>query len=136
MEDILNTLHFDQISGELQKGWQQTMEFVAAVDFNEPFILLIMALHILVLTCILLQRFARPVILLILVGVALYLEQINSWCSKNYKQFTQINYFDKNGNFIVTLVGLPVVLEIFLAIILLFWDMFCGGNSKRKSKVK
>ena len=99
--------------------FEQVVAFYLAVDWNEPVLMSMMTLQLLAFTIIVFLRRLRVPMLFILGAIGLSLERINSYMSQNYQSMFRVNYFDKNGNFIVTMVGFPLILNILLILVLL-----------------
>jgi hypothetical protein len=59
------------------------------------------------------------------VGLTLSLEYLNRIAARNWRQFAHQNYFDKNGVFIGTLFGTPLII---LAVVILFNGLYQSGK--------
>lgn len=122
--------------------YKQIIPFVEAVDWkNEVWLQILFALHISLYILVFLSRkwqnFQIALFLLICTfnfcnssttakhiltgGNVYFAETINTWCRKNYKNFTQTNYFDKQGIFISVVFSAPLLC---LAIVMLFMWLF------------
>nr|CAB3465141.1 unnamed protein product [Digitaria exilis] len=117
------TAHLDQISGlvqalssELRRGMGPAADnlraFVRAVDWTEPWLLCLMAFHvILLLTAVGFRRNANFQLLLLLLAYSgVYMaEKINRYLGEHWRSFAGQNYFDRPGVFISVVWSGPLI---------------------------
>jgi hypothetical protein len=63
---------------------------------------------------------------LLVAGLVMSLQWINSFAAKNWKLFSTQNYFDANGIFIGTIFGIPLIL---MALFILFNGLYRSSQS-------
>uniref|UniRef100_A0A0A9H3A9 Uncharacterized protein n=1 Tax=Arundo donax TaxID=35708 RepID=A0A0A9H3A9_ARUDO len=117
------TAHLDQVSGlvqalssELRRGMGPAADnlraFVRAVDWTEPWLMCLMAFHvILLLNAVGLRRNANfQLLLLFLAYSGVYLaEKMNRYLGEHWKSFASQNYFDRAGVFISVVLSGPLI---------------------------
>ncbi|KAJ7969714.1 Transmembrane protein 18 [Quillaja saponaria] len=117
-----------KISTELRSGMRPAYEnfigFFHAIDWKEPWLMGLLAFHILLLLTAILSRkntnFQMCLFFLALAGVYLA-ERLNSFLGENWKGFSSQNYFDPNGLFLSVLWSGPLLV---IAIIILINTLF------------
>ncbi|KAJ4701168.1 transmembrane protein 18 [Melia azedarach] len=137
MEELRSTMeaHIDQmadlvqkLSAELRSGlgpaYDNFVGFFHAIDWKEPWLMCLMALHFVLLIVAVVSRrnlnFQMCFFLLALAGVY-FAENLNQFLSRNWKSFATQNYFDPHGIFLSTLWSGPL---LFIAIIILVNTLF------------
>jgi len=94
--------------------------FRAAVDWSEQWIQGLMAFHVVIFIMFLILRnnvdFQTALFLLICLLVGLS-ERINTFCAKNWQNFSKQNYFDEHGTFASTLFSGPLLVIGFAMLI-------------------
>eukprot|EP00486_Rosalina_sp_Unknown_P006841 CAMPEP_0201573222 /NCGR_PEP_ID=MMETSP0190_2-20130828/16952_1 /ASSEMBLY_ACC=CAM_ASM_000263 /TAXON_ID=37353 /ORGANISM="Rosalina sp." /LENGTH=166 /DNA_ID=CAMNT_0047999923 /DNA_START=21 /DNA_END=517 /DNA_ORIENTATION=- len=113
-----------QIVWNLQKDmtfWDHVNAFIAAVDWHETWILLLILFELLLLgfTIYTQQNWAIQSVLFILTFIIVTCAQyINQWCFDNWQLFSNQNYFDPSGLFITVILSLPLVIISLIALVL------------------
>lgn len=118
----------EKLSSELRTGFKPACDnfigFFHAIDWKEPWLLLLLSLHfVLLLTTILSRRhvnFQMCLFLLALTGVYLA-ERLNSFLGNHWNNFAGQNYFDPHGLFLSVLWSGPLLL---VSIIILVNTLF------------
>ncbi|KAJ1263065.1 hypothetical protein BS78_09G155900 [Paspalum vaginatum] len=117
------TAHLDQVSGlvqalssELRRGMGPAADnlraFVRAVDWTEPWLMCLMAFHVvLLLTAVGFRRNANfQLFLLFLAYSGVYIaEKMNEYLGEHWKSFATRNYFDRSGVFISVVWSGPLI---------------------------
>ncbi|WVZ98677.1 hypothetical protein U9M48_044083 [Paspalum notatum var. saurae] len=117
------TAHLDQVSGlvqalssELRRGMGPAADnlraFVRAIDWTEPWLMCLMAFHVvLLLTAVGFRRNANlQLFLLFLAYSGVYLaEKMNKYLEEHWKSFASRNYFDRSGVFISVVWSGPLI---------------------------
>jgi len=94
----------------LSEHWEA---FTSAINFEEPFVRGLFALHAVVLVLVVLLRRVYPaqvtlfVLICVLVGAA---EPANRWAAENWRSFATQNYFDEHGVFTGLMFCAPLLL--------------------------
>ncbi|XP_010538916.1 PREDICTED: transmembrane protein 18-like [Tarenaya hassleriana] len=117
-----------KMSGEIRSGlrpaYENFMGFYHAIDWKEPWIMGLLAFHVVLLLVTLLSRkhlnFHMCLFLLALAGVY-FAEGLNGFLGKNWKSFSTQNYFDPHGVFLSVLWSGPLLV---LAMIILINTLF------------
>ncbi|KAF9579083.1 hypothetical protein BGW38_004815 [Lunasporangiospora selenospora] len=110
----------------LNSSWDRfktiTSDFIAAVEWQQTWIQLVLALHLVIFFLIILLR-NRPNALAGMLFSTLVLaalsEPLNGIGSRHWQQFSDDNYFDTHGVFAGIVWAAPLLLNSFLAMILL-----------------
>mmetsp|Transcript_8018 Transcript_8018/g.14930 ORF Transcript_8018/g.14930 Transcript_8018/m.14930 type:complete len:136 (+) Transcript_8018:135-542(+) len=92
---------------------EQFLGFIHAVDWTEQWILALIAAEVLLLVLVLAtRRHTTPqALLFILLGLVIYLARhINSFCERNWRMFSNQNYFDPQGLFISVMLSGPLLI--------------------------
>ncbi|EES18284.1 hypothetical protein BDA96_09G156900 [Sorghum bicolor] len=125
------TAHLDQVSGlvqalssELRRGMGPAADnlraFIRAVDWTEPWLMCLMAFHVvLLLTAVGFRRNANfQLFLLFLAYSGVYLaEKMNRYLGEHWKSFTSRNYFDRSGVFISVVWSGPLIFISIVSVI-------------------
>ncbi|XP_066364518.1 uncharacterized protein [Miscanthus floridulus] len=125
------TAHLDQVSGlvqalssELRRGMGPAADnlrgFIRAVDWTEPWLICLMAFHVvLLLTAVGFRRNANfQLFLLFLAYSGVYLaERMNRYLGEHWKSFTSRNYFDRSGVFISAVWSGPLIFISIVSVI-------------------
>ncbi|AQK86357.1 Transmembrane protein 18 [Zea mays] len=125
------TAHLDQVAGlvqalssELRRGIGPAADnlraFIRAVDWTEPWLMCLMAFHVvLLLTAVGFRRNANfQLFLLFLAYSGVYLaEKMNRYLGENWKSFTSRNYFDRSGVFISVVWSGPLIVISIVSVI-------------------
>ncbi|CAD6333726.1 unnamed protein product [Miscanthus lutarioriparius] len=126
------TAHLDQVSGlvqvlssELRRGMGPAADnlraFICAVDWTEPWLMCLMAFHVvLLLTAVGFRRNANfQLFLLFLAYSGVYLaEKMNRYLGEHWKSFTSRNYFDRSGVFISVVWSGPLIFISIISVII------------------
>ncbi|KAJ3091382.1 Transmembrane protein 18 [Quaeritorhiza haematococci] len=86
-----------------------------AVDWSEPFISVLLGIHVFIFLWIFITRGFINV----LIGNFFGLEPLNFLASQNYKSFSSTNYFDEHGVFAGIMYAGPLLFNMFLVVIFL-----------------
>nr|CAD1838701.1 unnamed protein product [Ananas comosus var. bracteatus] len=123
---------FDRLSAELRRGFAPAVDnflgFFHAVDWKEPWLIVVIAFHVVFLLITIISRrnmnFQLSLSVLALSGVC-FAETINSILAKRWKSFAGQNYFDTHGLFISALWSGPL---LFITAVILVNTLFilCG----------
>jgi len=117
-----------QIVWNLQKDmtfWDHVTAFVHAVDWNETWILALIALQLLLFgfTVYTQQNWAIQSVLFIMTFIIVNRAQwINEWCGNNWQSFSNQNYFDPSGLFVTVILSLPLCLISLVALVLALYN--------------
>ncbi|KAJ1982809.1 hypothetical protein H4R35_000168 [Dimargaris xerosporica] len=110
----------------LHQAWaalgQHMREFVAAVDWTQRWLQLLLAAHATLLGLILWSRHQEQrlaVILVVLSGLIVGAERLNLWGSAYWQRFAVANYFDASGHFITMVYSLPLLGLLLLTVVCL-----------------
>ena len=101
-----------------QNRWENLQAFGAAVNWREPFILSLLAFHILtIVTCYYVRKYGSMASRLVLLGIIAVLvrsaEWINKICYTRWHLFATQNYFDQRGIFASIFFSSPLLLFAF-----------------------
>lgn len=96
--------------------------FRSAITWNEPFIMGLIALHIIafVLTIFAIKKCgmgSRMLVLTVMAGLVRSAEWFNEYGSKNWEKFASQNYFDDKGVFISIMMSGPLLMMAFFMLI-------------------
>ncbi|XP_065898302.1 transmembrane protein 18-like isoform X2 [Dysidea avara] len=100
--------------------WDQIVYFVEAVEWTEPWIIILMVFHLLTFVTIILSwgHFnIQAVILVLLALTCAGSEWINRFAADNYRLFTNTQYFDSSGFFIFVILAVPIIFNCFIIIV-------------------
>ncbi|XP_011189926.1 transmembrane protein 18 [Zeugodacus cucurbitae] len=93
--------------------------YLASIDWNDPWLIGLIALHILTTVTTLMTRNStnfQIFLFLILLSAAYCSESINEFAAARWKSFSKQQYFDSNGLFISTVFSIPILLNCMLII--------------------
>jgi transmembrane protein 18 len=115
--------------------------FFTAVNIKETFNTSLVIFHILTFVLILATKNYHKVqlgIFIFLLLLCYFLETINTYLGKHWRDFTSQNYFDKSGFFICVMVGFPALCNCVLVMVNSFRNTFSMLVLviKKKSKEK
>ncbi|EFJ44547.1 hypothetical protein VOLCADRAFT_64706 [Volvox carteri f. nagariensis] len=123
---------------DLRRQWKSFQEsepflhvlqgFLHAIDWREPWIVSILAFHVLTLVIALVTRKRGAVQLFVFVlagGVIFNAERLNKLGAQHWEKFAGQNYFDSTGVFMSAVVSGPQLLVMF--IILINYLINCAG---------
>jgi prolipoprotein diacylglyceryltransferase len=109
-------------------GPQTPMEhfhaFRSAINWTEPFILYLMAFHVIVFVlCMWASRPSRSlvprVVIMICVGILVRsAERLNTYAAQNWEAFSTQNYFDSKGVFMGIFLCGPLLVDSFLMLVI------------------
>jgi len=102
-------------------------EYVASLDFEEPWLQGYLAGHLALLLFILKTRKETLVQGTLFLGLLLtvyFAEWINEFLAQNYKSFTKHQYFDSQGMFISLMLSLPALIHCL--VMLINWMLMSG----------
>ncbi|KAI8894028.1 transmembrane protein 18 [Globomyces pollinis-pini] len=102
----------DSLSSEWKFFMTNAYEFTASVNWTEPFLLSLYTFHLSIFLLITLFPNLRVHLLIILASIGFQLESINKYLNFHHHQFTTINYFDRNGVFLTSVLGLPIIFNL------------------------
>lgn len=105
-DSLLNTLNASLFS-------RQLYDFIESVRWNEPFILSLIALQVVLLVFILLTRRYDSVqfgVLVALTAISLNAERLNTLGKRYWRVFATQDYFDRPGLFMLVFVTGPFVM--------------------------
>ncbi|KAK7316373.1 hypothetical protein VNO77_35372 [Canavalia gladiata] len=123
MADLVQKLSSELRTG-LRPAYDNFMGFFHAIDWKEPWLMGLLAFHIVLLLVVIISRkntnFQMFLFLLTLVGVYLA-ESLNRILGKNWKSFSGQNYFDPSGLFMSVLWSGPLLV---IAMIILINTLF------------
>ncbi|GAV68929.1 hypothetical protein CFOL_v3_12432 [Cephalotus follicularis] len=123
MEDLVQKLSSELRSG-LRPAYENFMGFFHAIDWKEPWLMGLIAFHVLLLLTTIGSRkstnFQMCLFLLSLAGVY-FAENLNSLLGNNWKSFATQNYFDPHGVFLSVLWSGPLLI---ISIIILVNTLF------------
>jgi len=94
--------------------------FSSAIDWKENWIRGLLATHACLFTLVLLTRTnvdAQTILFLLICGMILCSERINSYCSTNWQSFSSQNYFDEHGVFASVMYAGPLLFICFVQLI-------------------
>mmetsp|Transcript_36466 Transcript_36466/g.85697 ORF Transcript_36466/g.85697 Transcript_36466/m.85697 type:complete len:209 (-) Transcript_36466:108-734(-) len=100
-------------SGQWQQFWNGVQSFVAAVDWNESWIIGLMCFHALSLVLAITTRnnsTFQMILFCFLMGTVYMAEPLNRFLGEHHKSFSTQNYFDKHGVFMSTVWSTPMLL--------------------------
>lgn len=98
--------------------------FRAAINWTEPFILYLMAFHIIVFVlCMWASRPSRSLVprvgIMISVGILVRsAERLNTYAAQNWEDFSTQNYFDSKGVFMGIFLCGPLLVDSFLMLVI------------------
>ena len=121
---------------------EQFLGFIHAVDWTEQWILALIAAEVLLLVLVLAtRRHTTPqALLFILLGLVIYLARhINSFCERNWRTFSNQNYFDPQGLFISVMLSGPLLIINAIIVVSIRFRFplsffFFGGKSSQKEE--
>ncbi|XP_031247172.1 transmembrane protein 18 [Pistacia vera] len=123
MADLVQKLSAELRSG-LQPAYENFMGFFHAINWKEPWLMGLMAFHVLLLIAVIFSRknvnFQMCLFLMALAGVY-FAEYLNRILDKNWRSFATQNYFDPHGVFLSVLWSGPLLV---IAIIILVNTLF------------
>ncbi|KAI3659945.1 hypothetical protein MP638_004972 [Amoeboaphelidium occidentale] len=99
--------------------------YLQQVDWEEPWIVALLAFHLITLVSLVALRKYHIFILLVLslsTLTVLNARQLNEYASRYWFTFSQRNYFDISGFFITVTVSLPLLVNCIVASGLLLWQ--------------
>ncbi|XP_047330493.1 transmembrane protein 18 [Impatiens glandulifera] len=130
MEDHLDQMAdlVQKLSAELRSGMRPAYDhfigFFHAIDWKEPWLICLMAFHVLFLLVAIISRkntnFQMGLFLFALAGVY-FAENLNHVLRKNWQSFAGQNYFDPHGLFLSVLWSGPLIV---IAILILVNNLF------------
>lgn len=97
--------------------------FCAAVNWTEPFILSLMAFHVVVFAlCMWASRPSRSLVprvgIMICIGILVRsAERLNTYAAQNWEEFSTQNYFDSKGVFMGIFLCGPLLVDSFLMLV-------------------
>ena len=98
--------------------------FRAAINWSEPFILSLIAFHVIVfILCMWASRPSRSLVprvaIMITIGILVRsAERLNMYAAYNWEQFATQNYFDSKGVFMAIFLCGPLLLDSFLMLVI------------------
>ncbi|KAJ4804703.1 Transmembrane protein 18 [Rhynchospora pubera] len=121
--DLVSDL-LQRLSSELRSGFGPAVDnfigFFHAIDWKEPWLIGLLAFHVLLLIVVILSRrkvnFQLSLSFLAFVGVYMA-ERINRFLGENWKSFSSQNYFDPNGLFVSVLWSGPLLVITILIVV-------------------
>ncbi|OAY82867.1 transmembrane protein 18 [Ananas comosus] len=115
---------FENLSAELRSGFGPAVDnfvgFFHAIDWKEPWLIGLLAFHVLLLLATIITRkhVNFQLFLSILAFSGVYLaERINTLLGEHWKSFASQNYFDPQGLFISVLWSGPLLLIAILIVV-------------------
>ena len=102
-------------------------EYVASLDFEEPWLQGYLAGHLALLLFIFKTRketLLQGTLFLVLLLTVYFAEWINEFLAQNYKSFTKHQYFDSQGMFISLMFSLPALVHCL--VMLINWMLMSG----------
>ncbi|KAH6570928.1 hypothetical protein BASA50_008817 [Batrachochytrium salamandrivorans] len=118
---------------------QDISQFVAAVDWDEPFLIGLAVFHLTTMLWIVSIRKNQAKLLstIIVLGVMVLLgEQLNKLASKHYLAFSKQNYFDDSGVFTVILYSLPMIANILVSLAFVVWGVLMLMIKAKRSQLR
>lgn len=120
---------FAHVAAELKKHlnnathsfYEDVVGFYHAVDFREPWLQLILLLHVICFGVVVATRNrmnAQTVLFCVLLFAAYSAEWLNSLGARHWKAFATQNYFDHHGVFISAVWSAPFLVNAFSLIVL------------------
>jgi diacylglycerol kinase len=101
--------------------WEAVEAFSYAINWQENFIRILIACHIVLLVTVVLTRKSVEIQFSVFCTICLcvfFAERINSWCYDHWRDFATQNYFDKQGLFASIFLCAPLLLIAFLQLVL------------------
>mmetsp|Transcript_37883 Transcript_37883/g.81620 ORF Transcript_37883/g.81620 Transcript_37883/m.81620 type:complete len:169 (-) Transcript_37883:18-524(-) len=96
-----------------QLAKDQAVAFAAAVDWREPWLASLLALHASLLLLVIFTRrhTTAQACLFVALGACIYCAKYaNAWCAANWQQFASQPYFDEQGLFISVVLSAPFLI--------------------------
>ncbi|ORX57568.1 hypothetical protein DM01DRAFT_1302780 [Hesseltinella vesiculosa] len=105
----------------------QTLEFMLAVDWYQPWLLVLLACHCICLMITLLLRNQSTALswyFFLLLGLAALTQPLNQLGHQHWQQFATANYFDPSGLFIVSVYAFPLIFNGFVVLMIILKTTF------------
>lgn len=113
-------MSFEGASDPLSLWLSSLKAFYGAVDWDEWWIQAIVSFHVVVFMLIVLTRKSQSVQIALTVSLCalgLCLQPLNSMGAQHWREFSRQNYFDANGVFIGSVVGLPCIVNLLILLV-------------------
>eukprot|EP00246_Nothoceros_aenigmaticus_P010033 TRINITY_DN26329_c0_g1_i1.p1 TRINITY_DN26329_c0_g1~~TRINITY_DN26329_c0_g1_i1.p1 ORF type:complete len:172 (-),score=22.83 TRINITY_DN26329_c0_g1_i1:405-920(-) len=121
-DDLANI--FDRLAADVRKQlldassnrgqiWEPVLGFVHAVDWTEPWLILVLLTHITLFFLAVVTRNninVQMAIFLLGLGSVYYAERVNTILSRHWEKFARQPYFDRHGVFLSTIWSGPLLL--------------------------
>merc|ERR1712224_862850 len=104
--------------------YESIMGFVSAVDWSEKWIIGLVTLHICLLFSVVFFRKninCQTVLFGIMCAIIFFLERLNSYGRRHWRDFSSQNYFDEHGVFIGGILAAPIFVILTLQLALWLW---------------
>lgn len=134
MKEVKEQWPLDLLQDSFRLWWRSTVAFYEAVDWSEWWIQSIVAFHVATFVLILLTQ-GRQRVHIALVGLlcvaGLSLQWVNELGAQHWRSFASQPYFDKNGLFLGTMVGMPILVNLLFLLVRALCDRACRPHSSR-----
>ncbi|KAL0144528.1 transmembrane protein 18-domain-containing protein [Mucor lusitanicus] len=118
---------------------ERTIDFFNAVDWTQPWLMSVMAFHI---VCFLValglrnKHDALSVYFFVLLGLAALTQPLNHLGIKHWKSFANEAYFDASGIFIVSVYSFPLIFNGFVTLIFILKATVSVLISTKRAQLK
>lgn len=109
-----------QLFAELPVATAEFKEYVASINWTEPFVLALVVFHVSILALLVASRsrvVVQNAVFLLSVVIVLNAERLNGLLSSHWHLFARENYFDQGGAFISLVVSLPLLVNMLVVLV-------------------
>ncbi|KAI9276596.1 transmembrane protein 18-domain-containing protein [Sporodiniella umbellata] len=120
-DEIVNNILKDLRSG-VAFSTKQTHTFLTSIDWTEHWIQLLLAFHVVCfLILVLTRKYSNgpSICFFVFLGFALLTQPLNTLGITHWKLFSKSPYFEKSGIFIVSVYAGPLLVNAFIALVLI-----------------
>lgn len=116
--------HFTELMKQSQRapkdGYEHLQAFLAAVNWTEPWLRILLGFHVLLFLIALIWRRDVDVQMAVLVVICMLVfgaEHLNTFCREHWRFFATQNYFDEHGSFAGAVLATPLLCIAFFQLI-------------------
>lgn len=108
--------------------WESLQAFGHAINWNEPFIQIIIAFHLILFSTILWKRRSvevQFVLFLFITATVFMAERINTYGAMHWREFASQNYFDRQGVFCSIFLSAPLLFFALVQLVSMAFSQIC-----------
>ncbi|KAK4510066.1 AA_permease domain-containing protein [Mucor velutinosus] len=140
LANILTSIRYELKNADMLGSYaERTIDFFNAVDWTQPWLISVMAFHI---VCFLVtlglrnKHDALSVYFFVLLGLAALTQPLNHLGIKHWKSFANEPYFDASGIFIVSVYSFPLIFNGFVTLIFILKATISALINTKRAQLK